>query len=420
MNIDLRSVIGKGYNRFWNCKKRYKVVKGSRRSKKSKTQALWITWNMMEYASKGLYPNTLVVRKTYRTLEDSCFAELCWAIHRLQVDSLWQIKKSPLELVYKPTGQKVLFRGLDDPYKVTSVAVRVGQLCWLWVEEAYEITKEEDFDTLTESLMGELPEGLFRQFTLTFNPWNERHWLKPRFFDKEDDDVLALTTNYMCNEWLAEDDIKAFEKMKENNPRRYQVAGLGNWGIVEGLVFENWEEKKFELNEIRDCKTFCGLDFGYANDETAFVIGFINKEENLIYIWDELYKTGLTNPMIYKEISEMGYTKENIVADCAEPKSIQELKELGLRRIEAARKGKDSINNGIQFIQNYKIIIHPRCVNFITEISNYSYKEDKFGKKLNEPIDEFNHLMDATRYGLEKFMDKNQMEFSNINVFGFY
>ena len=190
------------------------------------------------------YPeaNLLVVRKTYRTLKDSCFAELKWAIHRLGVDAWWAVKESPLEMTYLPTGQKIYFRGLDDPLKVTSITVDVGQLCFLWLEEAYEVTREEDFDMLDESIRGESAPGLFKQITITFNPWNEHHWLKKRFFDAPPDpDILAMTTNYTCNEWLDDADKRLFERMRQNNPRRYRVAGLGDWGIVDGLIFENWE-----------------------------------------------------------------------------------------------------------------------------------------------------------------------------------
>ena len=413
--IDLPKVIGRGYKAFWNFKGRYRVCKGSRRSKKSKTTGLWYIYNMMKPEYKDA--NTLVVRKTYRTLKDSCFTELKWAIHRLQVDYLWDIKESPLEMTYRPTGQKIYFRGLDDPLKVTSITTEVGVLSWMWVEEAYEIMSEDDFDTLAESMWGDCPEGLFKQITLTFNPWNERHWLKSRFFDVDDPDILAITTNYLCNEWLSEADLKEFEKMKVRNSRRYLVAGLGQWGISEGLIFENWKEQDFRLvtqAEVKDIpveerhncvirdklKTRCGLDFGYTNDPTASPIMFLDAENKKLYIWDELYQKGLSNRKIFQELSSMGYGKERFTGDSAEPKSIDELKALGLR-IKGAKKGKDSIKNGIQWIQDLEIIVHPRCVNFLTEISNYTWDKDKFGKTLNTPIDDFNHLMDAMRYGLE-------------------
>lgn len=422
--IRLTDVVGKGYATFWHFKGRYRVVKGSRASKKSKTTALWYIYNLMRYQDANL----LVVRKTGRTLKDSCYTELKWAVKRLGVENHWNFTLSPLEATYKPTGQKIYFRGLDDPLKVTSITVDVGCLCWMWLEEAYEVLSESDFDTLDESIRGEVPDGLFKQITITFNPWNEHHWLKHRFFDVEvgkdadgkpiykeratpisdDGDTLAITTNYLCNEWLDEADKRVFKRMQTNNPRRYAVAGLGNWGIVDGLVYENWREEAFTLDEIKEkysIDSAFGLDFGYTNDPTALFCGFIDVKNKKIFVLDELYETGLSNEKIYQKITEMGYGKERITADSAEPKSIDQLKGYGLR-ISGAEKGKDSINNGIQFIQDFEIIIHPRCVNFLTEISNYTWDKDKFGNKLNRPIDDFNHLMDAMRYALEKYIKK--------------
>lgn len=397
--IDLPEVVGKGYGAFWRYRGRYLVVKGSRASKKSKTTALRFIVNMMKYPEANL----LVIRKTYRTLKDSCFTELKWAIHRLSVDAWWDIKESPLEMTYTPTGQKIYFRGLDDPLKVTSITVEIGVLCWAWLEEAYEVTKESDFDTLDESIRGEVPDGLFKQWTITFNPWNERHWLKKRFFDDPSADTLALTTNYLCNEWLDKSDLAVFERMKEKNPRRYRVAGLGDWGVTEGLIFENWHEESFTLGDVRRLQSVFGLDFGYTNDPTAFFVGFLDLKNQKLYVWDEFYERGMSNKAIFQKIMEMGYCKEHIIADCAEPKSIDELKGLGLR-IKASRKGADSIQNGVQWIQNLEIIVHPRCVNFLTEISSYVWDTDRFGNRTNKPIDDFNHLMDAMRYALESFI----------------
>ena len=378
------------------------MVKGSRASKKSKTTALWHIVKLIEYP----LANVLVVRKTERTLRDSCYSDLKWAIQRLGLDSYFNCTVSPLEITYKPTGQKILFRGMDDPLKLTSISVPQGYICFCWIEEAYEINKESDFDMLDESIRGELPPGLFKRLTITFNPWSERHWLKKRFFDREDDSVLALTTNYLCNEWLDESDKALFERMKVNNPRRYQVAGLGNWGIVDGLIFENWKEEQFNIDDIKtNCESIFGLDFGYTNDPTALFCGMIDKVNKKIYVFDEIYEKGLSNAAIYQRVNDKGFSKELITADCAEPKSIDELRGLGLRRITAAKKGKDSIMNGIQFIQDYEIIIHPKCVNFLTEISNYTWDKDKFGNAINKPVDDFNHLMDAMRYAIERHIN---------------
>jgi phage terminase large subunit len=429
----LPDVIGRGYKSFWEFRGRYRVVKGSRASKKSKTAALWFIYSMMKYPGANL----LVVRKVFRTLKDSVFTELKWAVNRLRVAPNWKITESPLEMTYIPTGQKIYFRGLDDPLKITSIAVEVGALCWLYVEEAYEVMNEADFNVLDESIRGELSDGLWKQVTLIFNPWNQHHWLKKRFFDVNEGetvveelprgiikrftspngynvDTLAITTDYTMNEWLNDADRALFEAMRVNNPRRYRVAGLGEWGIVEGVIYENWEESRFDAEEIKKIpgvQSAFGLDFGYTQDPSALFCGLIDVAGKRIWVFDELYEKGMSNERLYKAIADMGYRKERIRADSAEPKSIDRLRELGLVNIQAARKGKDSINHGIDFIQDFKIFIHPDCVNFATEIANYTWDEDKFGKRLNVPVDDFNHLMDAMRYALENFSKGKSFSF---------
>ena len=399
--VNIADIVGKGYGEFWRFKGRYKVVKGSRASKKSSTQSLRVIY---EIVSNPVI-NWLVVRKTERTLRDSCFAQLKWAMRRLHVEKYFRCSVSPLEITYIPTGQKILFRGLDDPLKVTSITVDSGCLCRLWIEEAYEITKEDDFNRLDESIRGQLPEGMYHQVVLTLNPWSDRHWLKKRFFDTPSSNVLAMTTNYRCNEFLSQSDLLLFEEMKKN-PRRYAVAGEGDWGVVDGLVYENWKEQVFDTSEITrraTVKSAFGLDFGYTNDPSAFVCLLVDETAREIYVFDEMYQKGMSNDDIGEELLRRGYSKERIRADSAEPKSIAYLRKKYLRRIRAAKKGPDSIMAGVTLIQDYTIIIHPSCVNFITEISNYTWATDKFDNKINKPVDDFNHLMDAMRYAMEDF-----------------
>ena len=218
MKVNISTLIGKGYNEFWNFQGRYRVVKGSRASKKSKTVAYWIILNMMNPAYQ--LANTLIIRKTERTLKDSCYSELLWVIHHLKLEKFWKATRNPLEMIYIKTGQKILFRGLDDPLKLASISVPVGYLCWIWIEEAYEITNEQDFLMIDESIRGELPPPLFHQFTITFNPWTSSHWLKARFFDTPNSNTLAMTTTYHVNEWLDQEYITMLENLKYTNPRR--------------------------------------------------------------------------------------------------------------------------------------------------------------------------------------------------------
>ena len=399
MKINIANKVGKGYKEFWNFKGRYRVVKGSRGSKKSTTISMWIIYNMMKYP----LANTLVVRRVFNTHKDSTYTQLKWASNNLGVSHLWKFSKSPLEVTYIPTGQKILFRGLDDPMSITSITVEHGHLCWCWFEEAFQVMNEDDFNKIDMSIRGEMPPGYFKQITLSFNPWSEKHWLKRRFFDIKDDDILASTTTYKCNEYLGEDDIQVFEKMKLNNPRRYNIEGLGNWGIAEGLVYENFEELEFNIEDIKrrsNIKSAFGLDFGYTNDPTAFICTLVDLDNKEIYIFDEHYQKAMTNKMISDMIKYKGYSKEMIIADSSEPKSIDDIQRNGIYRILPAKKGKDSILNGIQFIQDFKIYVHPKCENTIIELSNYVWS-NKEGVNINKPIDEYNHLMDALRYALE-------------------
>lgn len=404
--LRISTIVGGGYDSFWNSRKRYRVLKGGKGSKKSTTTALNLIFRLLKYPEA----NILVVRAVMNTHRDSTFAQLKWAQEKLGVAHLFKNNVSPLEMTYIPTGQKILFRGFDDVLKLASTTVDKGYLCWVWIEEAYEILSESDFEKLDLSVpRGNIPDYLFKQTTLTFNPWSEGHWLKKRFFDTPHDDVDTYSTNYLCNEFLDETDIAVFERMREENARRYAVAGLGEWGIAEGLVYENWEVKDFDWRTLgydedktKDTswqyRAFFGLDYGYTNDPTAFICFLANPLTKEIYVFDEIYKTKMLNSDIAEEIKKKGFAKELIRADAAEPKSNDDLRRLGLQRLNPSVKGKDSVLNGITAIQEYKIYVHPSCKNTLAELGSYCWKKDKTEAELNVPEDKNNHLMDAMRY----------------------
>lgn len=400
--VYLPDIIGGGYGKFWRDTSRYRVLKGGKGSKKSTTTALNYIYRLMKYPESNL----LVVRAVMNTHRDSTFAQLKWAQERLQVSHLWQCNVSPMEMTYIPTGQKILFRGFDDVLKLASTTVSKGFLCWVWIEEAYEIESESDFDKLDLSVpRGNISDSLFKQTTLTFNPWSAEHWLKKRFFDKTNGNVSVYSTNYLCNEFLDETDKAVFHRMKEQNPRKYAVAGLGEWGIAEGLVYENWEVMEFDPDKLGEqdhtewqYHSFYGLDYGYTNDPTAFIAFVLNPISKQMFIYDEHYEKKMLNSDIANMITAKGLAKERIRADAAEPKSNDDLRRLGITRIQPSVKGKDSIMNGIQKINEYKIFVHPRCINTVKELSSYRYEVDKSDNGINKPIDYDNHLMDAMRY----------------------
>jgi phage terminase large subunit len=236
--------------------------------------------------------------------------------------------------------------------------------------------------------------------------------LKKRFFDVEDDDVFTKTTTWKCNEWLDDADRNIFLKMQQNNPRRYRIEGDGQWGIAEGQIYEKYRIEDFDVDEIRKIpgiKAAFNLDFGFT-DPNAFVCELVDNTNMKIYIFDEWYQSGVTNKIIAKQIKDMGYGGQVIVCDSAEPKSIAELREEGIKA-EPSRKGKDSVNHGIQLIQNYEIIIHPKCVEFYKEISNYCWSKDKDGKPTDKPDHEFSHGMDSMRYGVSRILIPDTFSF---------
>ncbi len=407
-HIYLPDVVGKGYSDFWHSKHRFRVVKGSRASKKSTTTALNFIYRLIKYPNSNL----LVVRKTYRSLKDSTFSQLIWAIEKLGVSEYFEINKSPLELTYKHTGQKIFFRGLDDPLKITSIIAPKGYLCWIWIEEAYEIEKEEDFDTLVECIRGDVGEKLFKQITVTFNPWNEHHWLKKRFFDDYSNEVFATTTNYLCNEWLDKSDLTMFENMRYRNPERYNVAGLGNWGIASGLVYSNFKNENIVAidGSKKFLSTFIGVDYGNKN-ATTFILCGIGIDKNF-YVLDEYYHSGkedtVKSPITYGKDFIRWYKslnnnfKTNLIGIYIDPSALsfnQTLKELGVSNIKSA---KNDVNNGISYMQSLiecnVFYVNDKCKNVIKELYSYVWDTKISSDGKYKPIKEYDHTLDAIRY----------------------
>jgi phage terminase large subunit len=216
----------------------------------------------------------------------------------------------------------------------------------------------------------------------------------------------------MCNEFLGDDDIKNFENMKERHPHRYNVEGLGDWGRIEGTVYNNWEMKDFDwrhkyLNEFdrngnQAYQALFGMDFGFTTDPTAFIGLLASVEKKEIWVFAEEYKRGWKNTDIVKDLRYKEYHKTRIIADSEDPRTIDALRDLGLPRITGARKGRDSVRAGINKLQEYKIFVHPTCENTEIELKNHSWAVDKFGKSRSVPADDgYDHLLDALRYATE-------------------
>jgi len=416
VDIKLDEIIGGGYNKFFNNKNFYRVVKGSRGSKKSKTTALNFIFRIMQYS----WSNLLVVRRFSNTNKQSTYTDLRWATNRLGVKHLFKFNDSLPEITYKPTGQKILFRGLDDPLKITSITVENGILCWAWFEEAYQIETFDKFSTVVESIRGSVDDPeFFKQITITFNPWSERHWLKPTFFDEDTklNNTFSYTTTFKVNEWLDDVDIGRYEDLYRTNPRRARIVCDGDWGVAEGLVFENFEVKEFDwVKKLKDKQVVAhGSDFGFTQDPTTLVSTIVDTQNKELWIYDEHYQRGMLTDEIYQMYIDKGLKNAEIIADSAEKRLITEIKRKGISNIKPSVKGQGSIMQGVQFIQGFKIYVHPSCEHTIEELNTYTFDQDKDGNWLNKPIDENNHILDALRYSLEKFHFPRNNK-TNVNI----
>lgn len=414
--LSVTKTIGSGYNEFWHNKNFYRVVKGSRGSKKSKTTALNFIYRLMEYE----WANLLVVRRFSNTNKQSTYTDLKWATNQLGVTHLFKFNDSLPEITYKPTGQKILFRGLDDPLKITSITVENGILCWAWFEEAYQIETFDKFSTVVESIRGSIDDSeFFKQITVTFNPWSERHWLKPTFFDEDTklNNTFSYTTTYRVNEWLDEVDIARYEDLYRTNPRRARIVCDGDWGVAEGLVFENFEVKEFDwVKKLKEMQVVAhGSDFGFTQDPTTLISTIVDLKNKELWIYDEHYQRGMLTDEIYQMYLDKGLKNAKIIADSAEKRLITEIKRKGISNLKPSIKGQGSIMQGVQFIQGFKIYVHPTCEHTIEELNTYTFEQDKDGNWLNKPIDANNHLMDALRYSLEEFhFPRNNR--TNVNI----
>lgn len=336
----------------------------------------------------------LFVRKFQSTIRHSIFALVVKQLKELKIYNYCKVRYSSLEIEI-PNGSTFIFKGLDDSEKIKSIE-GVSDIV---IEEATEIT-EEDYLQLNLRLRA---EALHLQIFLMFNPVSKKNWVYKYFFENEPPkNCKIIKTTYLDNRFLSDEYRLELENLKNRNPAYYRIYCLGEFATLDKLVFPIHEDRIIPKEEVKGLELWCGLDFGYINDPSALVWGYIDTKKRVIYVVGEYVEQGLMNDEIARIIIDLGLKKERIYADCAERKSIDEIKRYGIR-IEPTEKGKDSIIHGIQWIHQYKLVIDVRCIKVIEELENYTWKKDKqTNEYYNEPVDTYNHTIDAIRYGLNK------------------
>ncbi len=338
--------------------------------------------------------NAMAVRRVGNSLKDSVFNQLIWAIEKLQVGHLWEIKKSVPELIYKPTGQKILFRGADDVAKIKSTKTSSGYIAYLWYEECSEFRELEDLLSINQSVMRG-GETFFVFYTYN-PPKGAGHWINEYALEERKDKTVHHSTYLETpRNWLGDQFFIEAEILEKTNPELYRHQYLGECMADEGQIIKNYQIKSFEA-DFDIC--FLGQDFGFNHANCILQLGFTDSE---IYIMKEHYVRGKDTLEIIKEVEGMFDKRLIMFCDSAEPDRIKTWRKAGYRAAPVTKE-KNSINAQIDFLMSRKIIIHPSCKNTAREIASWQWLRDReSGKFTDIPSPVNDDAMAALRYGIE-------------------
>lgn len=348
--------------------------------------------------------NYLIVRNVANTIKRSVYNQIVKTIIDFNLSEVFQMSKSEMVITCKRNNRQILFGGLDDPEKLKSITPIDGVITDIWIEEATE-TAREAYKQLTKRLRGATPDGIGKRIIFSFNPILQTHWIYQEFFWNWDDsknlyksdDLLILKTTYKDNKFLTDEDIYALEH--ETDPYFYNVYTLGNWGVLGKVIFKNWRTE--DLSDVIPSfdNIYNGIDFG-VTDPNAFIRVHVNEGQKQIFVFNEYKKSNTLIDELAEELNNRISKDEFIVGDPQGAQAILELNNRGITVIPA-KKGPNSINDGISWLKEYEIIIDIHCQEFKNEIQSYHWQEDKLGNALPKPVDKDNHLIDALRYATE-------------------
>lgn len=380
-------------------------LKGGRGSTKSSFVSIEIVFGMIKDFLNGVISNTVVIRRVKDTLRESVYEQICWAIYELGVQEDWYIPDSKLKMIYKPTGQVILFKGADNPKKLKSIKVAKGYIKYVWYEEVDEFENKEKIDNINQSLLRGGPK--YKVFYSFNPPESQRNWCNREVIDERKDKIVSHTDyRSVPSEWLGSQFLIEAEEMKSKKPRQYEHDFLGKVTGTGKDIFDNLTIRRISDEEI---KTFDrinnGVDWGWYPDPWAFIKCYYNASNRDLYIFEEdkaNRKSNLKTAEILK--NNHGITSHDfVICDSSENKSVEDYRAYGIRAV-GAEKGPGSVDYSMKWLQSlHSIIIDPvRCPNTVKEYQEYEYEVDKNNEVINEYPDKNNHFIDATRYSTEK------------------
>lgn len=345
----------------------------------------------------------LFLRKVGATLKDSIFEDVKQCLITYGVFDYCKVNMTDYRIKL-PNDAELIFKGMDNPEKIKSIKA----ISDVVMEEASEFTVD-DFTQLTLRLRDKGHKQ--KQIYLMFNPVSKTNWVFKYFFEKKPANTVIYQTTYKSNRFLDELTKQNIEELANRNPAYYKIYALGEFATLDKLVFPTYQKRLINREEVAQLTSYFGLDFGYINDPSAFIHLKIDEQNKRIYFLEEYVRKGLLNDKIAEAIKDLGYSKEVITADSAEKKSIAEIRQKGISRIREAKKGPDSVIQGIQFLSQYEFIVDERCVKLIEELENYTwYKDKKTNEYINRPVDSYNHVIDACRYAVEGIRSKVKLK----------
>jgi len=338
----------------------------------------------------------LFLRKVGTTVHDSIFTDVQSVLNDFGILEHCKVNKSNYRIEL-PNGALFLFKGMDDPEKIKSIK----GISDVIMEEASEFNLD-DYTQLT--LRTREKKHKDKQIYLMFNPVSKVNWVYQYFFIKQPKNTVVYHTTYKDNQFLDETVKENIEELANRNESYYKIYALGKFATLDKLIFPKYEKKLINAEKLRHLPSYFGLDFGFVNDPSAFIHLKIDESNKTIYFIEEYVRKGLMNNEIADKIKRLGYAKERIVADSAEQKSVAELRKHGIERVVGAKKPPGSILQGIQFLQQYQLVVDERCVKLIEEFENYTWQKDKkTGEYINKPTDTYNHAIDASRYAVTSY-----------------
>lgn len=345
----------------------------------------------------------LVLRKVGATVRDSVFADVQATLSYFGILNMCKINMSAFRIEL-PNGAEFIFKGMDNPEKIKSIK----GISDVVMEEASEFTLD-DYTQLTLRLRDKAHKQ--KQIYLMFNPVSKANWVYNAFFVKKPKNTVVYQTTYKDNRFLDALTRENIEELANRNEAYYKIYALGEFATLDKLVFPKYTKALLNKDDLRQITSYFGLDYGFINDPSAFMHVKIDDDRKRLYVVEEYVKKGLTNDKIAESITALGYAKEPIRADSAEKKSNQELRNLGIGRVIDVKKGAGSVMQGIQYLLQYEWIVDERCVKTIEELENYTWKKDKATNEyINEPVDSYNHCLDAIRYAIQDKITKSKIK----------